>query len=165
MDERLVLTKQDISRDLLRAHKQRYRLATLLWATLSVLLAFYVSFATSSLAGKIAIYSVFSALLALIVYLYVRAMYIYKNCRFSVEKDTVVAVEHDKYHFFTLRHHSSIQEKVTFLENGVVFAHKNQVGACTQGDTFYLVKYKKRVLRLYNARSYSYNEQKELSVR
>ena len=165
MDERLVLTKQDISKDLLRAHKQMYRLAMLLCVIFSASLAFYISFVTSALMGKIAIYSVFALTSALIVYLYARAMYIYKNCRFSVEKDTVVAVEHDKYHFFTLRHHSPVQEKVTFLDNGVVFAHKNQVGACTQGDTFYLVKYKKRVLRLYNARSYSYNEQKELSVR
>lgn len=158
MDERLALTNQEISRDLQASHKQRYRLATLLWVTFSALSAFYISFVTSSLTGKIAIYSAFFVLIILVVYFYARAMYIYKSCKFSVEKDTVVTVEHDRYRFFTLRHHSPIQEKVTFLNNGVVFAHKNQVGACSKDDTFYLVKYKKRVVRLYNARSYSYNE-------
>ena len=158
MDERLALTKQEISKDLRKTHGQRYKLATLLCVAFSAFLAFYISFVTSSLAGKIAIYSAFSALIILIAYFYARAMHIYKNCKFSVEKDTVVAFEHDRYRFFTLRHHSPIQEKVTFLNSGVVFAHKNEVGACEPNDTFYLVKYKKRVIRLYNARSYSYNE-------
>ncbi len=158
MDERLVLTKQDISRDLLRAHKQMYRLATLLCVIFSASLAFYISFVTSALMGKIAIYSVFALTSALMVWLYARELYIYKNCRFSVEEDTVVAVEHDKYNFFTIHPKNPIQEKITFKNAGTVWFCKKDVGHCSVNDVFYLVKFKKRVIHIYSARSYSYNE-------